>query len=195
MECEDCEQRDNCNLPGGPNDPETPEQRMTRLTEQHPLIITLEQAWLINARVRDLLENSDLPAMAQGQAIGPILVNPQPLALQIIRAIQSLQTIDETSIMVCEAEAWFLERRFRHNDREPEARALLQKVHDVILGFHPELHISLAQKEVEVNGDDKTYSEALEALKKPDSDEDSGEDTQEDTGTGESTGDGPVLPE
>ena len=115
---------------------------MAKTLAQRPLVVTLTEAWLLNARVRDLLDDMDLPpGMVQGQAIGPLLVNSKPLALQIICALHELRSDNETDIMVCEPECWFLERRFRHCDREPEARALLLKIHEIILGFHPGLTI------------------------------------------------------
>ena len=159
---------------------------------QFPLVLLPDEAWELNARVRDLIEQSDLPAgIAPGQAIGPLLVNPQPLALQIIRALHDLQGIPETSIMVCEAECWFLERRFRHNDREPAARSLLLKIHELIMEFHPEFTSMESAQEV-VDGD-RSYSEALSALK--DANKNAGENPPEDTGTGEGAGDLPLPAE
>ena len=164
---------------------------MAKTLEQRPLVVTLTEAWLMNARVRDLLEDTDLPpGMVQGQAIGPLLVNSKPLCLQIIRALHDLQTINETSIMVCEPECWFLERRFRHCDREPEARELLLKIHELILGFH--LDLTIMAQEVDADAD-ISYYDALRA--REDADKNAGEDPPEDTNEGTGAGDIALLSE
>lgn len=164
---------------------------MAKTLEQRPLVVTLTEAWLMNARVRDLLDDTDLPpGMVQGQAIGPLLVNSKPLSLQIIRALHDLQTINETSIMVCEPECWFLERRFRHCDREPEARELLLKIHELILGFHPEP--TIMTQEVDADAD-ISYQDALRA--REDADKNASEDPPEDTDTGTGAGDIALLSE
>jgi len=164
---------------------------MAKTLEQRPLVVTLTEAWLMNARVRDLLDDMDLPpGMVQGQAIGPLLVNSKPLALQIIRALHDLQTINETSIMVCEPECWFLERRFRHCDREPEARELLLKIHELILGFHQEPSIMVQEVDADA---DISYFDALRA--REDADKDAGEDPPEDTNEGTGAGDIALLSE
>jgi len=148
------------------------------------LVVAKGEAWLMNAKVRDLLEDGDIPPMIQaGDTLivtGSFLANCRPLALQIIRALRDLQTIDEASILVTEEECWFLERRFRHNDREPEGRALVQKLHELILAFHPELDPPVPETRTEVPEDaDRSYEDANK-----NADEDPGEESEQEPGQG-----------
>jgi len=157
--------------------------------EQRALIITQEEAWLLNDRVRDIITESfkDVPYDPEdGDTVIRHLTDCRPLALQIVRALRDLQSMSETSIIVSEEECWFLERRFRHNDREPAARTLLLKLHELILFFHPELEPPLPdpelEPEVEANAD-RTYRDAIQSAN-----EDANPD--EDAGAEPGTGDG-----
>lgn len=148
------------------------------------LIVNAEQAWLLNSRVR---HNEVEPTFSDyGTRFSAkfedeaLRINPHPLALQIIRALRDLQSMTETSILVSEEECWFLERRFRHNDREPAARALLLKIHEIILAFHQEFTVVLPEVDLglEVEADaDRSYK---------DTDQNADEDaaTEPDTGDG-----------
>ena len=161
---------------------------------QKPLVVTQAEAQEMNARVRDILEDSDCPHAVDEPGVvvqlERVLSDPRPLALQIIRAIRDLQSMGETSILVSEEECWFLERRFRHNDREPVARTLLMKIHTLLLEFHPELAPLVSQEEEVETFEDKSYREAIE-----DADENSGEDTSKDAESEQGTGDTTVPTE
>jgi len=162
-------------------------------TVEKPLVITPAEALEMNARVRDILSPDDVPAnpesaiVTHGELVGDrwnfhTLENPRTLALQIIRALRDLQSMNETSILVSEEECWFLERRFRHNDREPAARALLKKIHTLLLEFHPELMpLQLPEEEVEADAD-KSYEDAIKGTD-PDSNTGADEEPGEGAGT------------
>lgn len=150
---------------------------------ERPLVVIPEEAREMNARVRDLLEPSDIPQVQEiGNVVlipaGPHLNDSRPLALQIIRALRDLHTMAETSILVSEEECWFLERRFRHNDREPFARTLLKKIHILLLEFHPELDPIVQVGEVEEDAD-KSFEDAIKGTE-----QDTGSATDEDSGQG-----------
>lgn len=151
--------------------------------EERALVITKDEAWTLNERVRDIITESfkDVPYNPEdGDTVVKHLTDCRRLALQIVRALRDLQSITETSILVNEEECWFLERRFRHNDREPAARSLLLKIHEAILAFHPELGIELPEVDLglEVEADaDRAYKDAHQ-------------DTNEDTSAQPDSGDG-----
>ena len=152
--------------------------------EERPLVVTPEEALEMNARVRDLLPQDDVPygddSHAPLQDRQPFLIDPRPLALQIIRALRDLHSMAETSILVSEEECWFLERRFRHNDREPCARILLKKVHMLLLEFHSELDPIVQVGEVEEDAD-KSFKDAIKGTE-PDSEPGAPEDSGQGTG-------------
>lgn len=151
-----------------------------REPSERPLVVLPDEAQEMNARVRDLLLPDDTPPHTEDVAPFPHLENPRPLALQIIRALRDLQDMSETSILVSEEECWFLERRFRHNDREPCARTLLEKIHVLLLEFHPELAPIIQEGEVEEDAD-KTFEDAIKGTE-PDSESVAPEDSGQGTG-------------
>lgn len=149
--------------------------------EERPLVLIPAEALEMNARVRDLLPQDDVPITGTEEGY-PIryLRDPRSLALQIIRALRDLQSMSETSILVSEEECWFLERRFRHNDREPFARTLLKKVHVLLLEFHTELDLIIQAGEVEEDAD-KSFEDAIKGSG-PDTDPTTNEDSGQGTG-------------
>lgn len=153
-----------------------------RAPSERPLVVTPEEGLEMNARVRDILETTDIPHVVTEPDVTVqlerFLTDPRPLALQIIRALRDLHSMAETSILVSEEECWFLERRFRHNDQEPFARTLLKKIHILILEFHSELDPIVQVGEVEEDAD-KSFEDAI---KSANSESESG--ASEDTGQG-----------
>ena len=152
-----------------------------REPSEKPLVLTPEEGLEMNARVRDLLLPDDTPPQAGDTYPVPFLENPRPLALQIIRALRDLHSMAETSILVSEEECWFLERRFRHNDREPCARTLCKKLHILLLEFHSELDPIVQVGEVEEDAD-KSFEDAIKGAD-PDTDAATPEDSGQGTGT------------
>ena len=152
-----------------------------RAPSERPLVVTPEEGLEMNARVRDLLLPDDTPPHTEDVAPFPYLDNPRPLALQIIRALRDLHSMAETSILVSEEECWFLERRFRHNDREPCARTLCKKIHMLLLEFHSELDPIVQVGEVEEDAD-KSFEDAIKGAD-PDTDAATPEDSGQGTGT------------
>lgn len=110
-----------------------------------PLAINYAEAWLLNARVRDNALDPDYRNMPDWLRPDDISeapqFNPAELALKIIRAEvqQALDTATNTEqptiLKLTLAEAWYLERRFRHTDPDAAARGFIKRIHTFILQF------------------------------------------------------------
>lgn len=151
------------------------------------LTLNLDEAWLLNSRVRDNAADAFYPA-TDNPDIEIYMLDPQPVfcprqvALAIIRALADLREgMDETSILVNEEGLWYLERRLRHTDPEPEAIALLLRVHDAIMQLHAEEDLldGIPLSGVIANEHDISYKDACKNAGK-----DTGDQPSDPTGTG-----------